>query len=86
MPAKHLRIATYNVNGIKGRLPVLLRWLDERAPDIACLQEVWVAAWDGLAAIEDAVQRQLFPPSPFDPAAFAANAEVTAAARHADVR
>lgn len=40
MPAKHLRIATYNVNGIKGRLPVLLRWLDERAPDIACLQEI----------------------------------------------
>jgi exodeoxyribonuclease-3 len=35
-----LKIATYNVNGIKGRLPVLLRWLEETAPDIACLQEV----------------------------------------------
>lgn len=33
-------IATYNVNGINGRLPVLLRWLEERQPDIACLQEL----------------------------------------------
>jgi exodeoxyribonuclease III len=40
VPAKRLTIATYNVNGIKGRLPVLLRWLAERAPDIACLQEI----------------------------------------------
>ena len=35
-----MRIATYNVNGIKGRMPVLLRWLEEAAPDVACLQEV----------------------------------------------
>jgi exodeoxyribonuclease-3 len=35
-----VKIATYNVNGIKGRLPVLLRWLAECQPDIACLQEV----------------------------------------------
>ncbi len=35
-----MKIATYNVNGINGRLAVLLRWLDERAPDIACLQEL----------------------------------------------
>jgi exodeoxyribonuclease-3 len=33
-------IATYNVNGINGRLPVLLRWLEERKPDIVCLQEL----------------------------------------------
>lgn len=33
-------IATYNVNGVNGRLPVLLRWLKERAPDIVCLQEL----------------------------------------------
>ena len=33
-------IATYNVNGINGRLPVLLRWLEERSPDIVCLQEL----------------------------------------------
>ncbi|MDR6942999.1 exodeoxyribonuclease III [Mucilaginibacter pocheonensis] len=35
-----MKIATYNVNGINGRLPVLLRWLKETAPDIACLQEL----------------------------------------------
>ncbi|QEC43377.1 exodeoxyribonuclease III [Pseudobacter ginsenosidimutans] len=35
-----MKIATYNVNGVNGRLPVLLRWLKESAPDIACLQEL----------------------------------------------
>lgn len=35
-----MRIATYNVNGINGRLPVLLRWLGETQPDIVCLQEL----------------------------------------------
>lgn len=34
------RIATYNVNGVNGRLPVLLQWLERTAPDIACLQEL----------------------------------------------
>ncbi|HEX6848625.1 MAG TPA: exodeoxyribonuclease III [Chitinophagaceae bacterium] len=35
-----MRIATYNVNGVNGRLPVLLRWLKEAKPDIVCLQEL----------------------------------------------
>ncbi|AMM52527.1 exodeoxyribonuclease III [Rufibacter sp. DG15C] len=35
-----MKIATYNVNGISARLPVLLRWLQETAPDVACLQEL----------------------------------------------
>jgi exodeoxyribonuclease-3 len=35
-----MRIATYNVNGINGRLPVLLRWLNEKQPDVVCLQEL----------------------------------------------
>ena len=35
-----MKIATYNVNGINGRLPVLLRWLDETKPDVVCLQEL----------------------------------------------
>jgi len=35
-----LRIATFNVNGINGRLPVLLRWLDETTPNVVCLQEL----------------------------------------------
>jgi hypothetical protein len=33
-------ITTYNVNGINGRLPVLLAWLKEAAPDVVCLQEL----------------------------------------------
>jgi exodeoxyribonuclease-3 len=35
-----MKIATYNVNGINGRLPVLLRWLNESRPDVICLQEL----------------------------------------------
>jgi exodeoxyribonuclease-3 len=35
-----MKIATYNVNGVNGRLPVLLRWLKEAQPDIICLQEL----------------------------------------------
>lgn len=35
-----MKIATYNVNGINSRLPVLLRWLEETKPDVACLQEL----------------------------------------------
>lgn len=35
-----MKIATYNVNGINGRLPVLLRWLNDAAPDVVCLQEL----------------------------------------------
>jgi len=35
-----MKIATYNVNGINGRLPVLLQWLNESAPDVVCLQEL----------------------------------------------
>src|ERR1700724_1213985 len=39
-PDASVRIATYNVNGINGRLPGLLAWLKEAAPDIVCLQEL----------------------------------------------
>jgi exodeoxyribonuclease-3 len=35
-----MKIATYNVNGVNGRLPVLLKWLGEAQPDIVCLQEL----------------------------------------------
>jgi len=35
-----LLIATYNVNGVNGRLPRLLEWLEERKPDVVCLQEL----------------------------------------------
>src|ERR1700744_6006898 len=35
-----MKIATYNVNGVNGHLPILLRWLSETAPDVVCLQEL----------------------------------------------
>src|SRR6188768_3365433 len=35
-----MRIATYNINGIKARLPRLLDWLAREQPDVACLQEL----------------------------------------------
>lgn len=35
-----MKIATYNVNGINARLPVLLKWLEAAAPDVVCLQEL----------------------------------------------
>jgi exodeoxyribonuclease III len=38
-----VRIATWNVNSVKQRVPRLLPWLDQRQPDIACLQETKLA-------------------------------------------
>jgi exodeoxyribonuclease III len=35
-----VKIATYNVNGVNGRLPNLLAWLGEATPDVVCLQEL----------------------------------------------
>ena len=35
-----MKVATFNVNGVKGRMPRLLEWLEETKPDIACLQEI----------------------------------------------
>lgn len=35
-----MKIATYNVNSVNARLPVLLRWLAETKPDVVCLQEL----------------------------------------------
>jgi exodeoxyribonuclease-3 len=35
-----MKIASFNVNGVNGRLPRLLEWLAEAQPDIACLQEI----------------------------------------------
>ncbi len=35
-----MKIATYNVNSINARLPIVLRWLKEQQPDIVCLQEL----------------------------------------------
>ena len=45
-----MRIATWNVNSIKQRMPRLLPWLDERRPDVVCLQETKLAD-EALAAL-----------------------------------
>src|SRR6202035_610939 len=38
-----MRLATWNVNSVKQRLPRLLPWLDQRQPDVVCLQETKLA-------------------------------------------
>jgi exodeoxyribonuclease III len=48
-----VRIATWNVNSIKQRAPRLLPWLDERRPDVVCLQETKLAD-DAFAELLDA--------------------------------
>ncbi len=50
-----MRIATWNVNSAKQRLPRLLAWLDERAPDVVCLQETKLAD----AAFEELLGEEL---------------------------
>jgi exodeoxyribonuclease III len=45
-----VRIATWNVNSLKQRMPRLLPWLDERQPDVVCLQETKLAD-DALAGL-----------------------------------
>lgn len=56
-----MRIATYNVNGVNGRLPVLLEWLSATSPDVVCLQELKAADEKfPLGAIEDAGYRAIW--------------------------
>ena len=45
-----MRIATWNVNSLKQRMPRFLPWLDERRPDVVCLQETKLAD-DALAEV-----------------------------------
>jgi len=49
-----VRLATWNVNSAKARLPRLLDWLDTRAPDVVCLQETKLsdAEWEATFAAE----------------------------------
>jgi exodeoxyribonuclease III len=53
-----VRIATWNVNSVKQRVPRLLPWLDQRQPDVACLQETKLAddAFDALLGDEIAAR------------------------------
>jgi exonuclease III len=39
-PVDILKIATFNINGIRSRLPALLEWLEREEPDVVCLQEL----------------------------------------------
>jgi exodeoxyribonuclease-3 len=48
-----MRIATWNVNSVKQRLPRLLPWLDERRPDVVCLQETKLADEDFAALLRE---------------------------------
>ena len=50
-----MRVATWNVNSIKQRVPRLLPWLDERQPDVACLQETKLSD----SAFQELLGRQL---------------------------
>ena len=50
-----MRVATWNVNSVKQRVPRLLPWLDEREPDVVCLQETKLAD----AAFEDLLGGEL---------------------------
>lgn len=52
-----MKIATFNANGIRARLPVLLRWLEKESPDALCLQETKVQDPD-------------FPKQPFEEAGY----------------
>ena len=47
-----MKIATFNINGIKARLPALTDWLTEARPDVAVLQEI--------KSVDDAFPRQAF--------------------------
>jgi exodeoxyribonuclease III len=57
-----VRVATWNVNSVKQRLPRLLAWLDERQPDVVCLQETKLAdaAFDELLSAELAQRAYAF--------------------------
>lgn len=57
-----MRVATWNVNSVRQRLPRLLPWLDERRPDVVCLQETKLAdaAFDELLGEELAARGYAF--------------------------
>jgi len=46
-----MKIATFNINGVRARLPALLDWLGEAAPDVAVLQEIKIVD-DGFPRLE----------------------------------
>lgn len=59
---ERVRIATWNVNSVKQRVPRLLPWLDQRQPDVVCLQEIKLTgeAFTGLLGTELAARGYAF--------------------------
>lgn len=56
-----MKIATYNVNSIRKRLPIVLEWLKQHQPDVMCLQETKVQDQDfPAAAISEVGYRSVF--------------------------
>ena len=53
-----MRIATWNVNSVKQRVPRLLPWLDERRPDVVCLQETKLSDDAFLALLGGELERR----------------------------
>jgi exodeoxyribonuclease-3 len=53
-----VRVATWNVNSVKQRLPRMLPWLDERRPDVVCLQETKLADDAFAALLGDELQQR----------------------------
>ena len=53
-----MRLATWNVNSVKQRLPRLLPWLDQRQPDVVCLQETKLADDAFLALLGDELDQR----------------------------
>ena len=64
-----MRIATWNVNSVKQRVPRLLPWLDQRQPDVVCLQETKLADEAFVALLGDELAARGY--------AFAAHGEAT---------
>src|ERR1700716_4026554 len=52
-----MRVTTWNINSIRQRMPRLLPWLDERQPDVVCLQETKLSD-DKLSALLGAEREQ----------------------------
>ena len=55
-----MRVATWNVNSVKQRLPRLLPWLDERQPDVVCLQETKLSDESFSALLGDELARRRY--------------------------
>ena len=51
-PGLKMKIATFNINGIKARIAALPAWLDEAQPDVAVLQEI--------KSVDEAFPREIF--------------------------